>query len=125
MEPQEYPPSVSLMHETAFFRSSVTRPRSSSVTQLPFCMITVSSRAEYNALGRVDGRQYICYIMDMSKTFNINCRIDPKYRDIIDYLKLQEGGITGFVERKFEEAMDSMTDGDWNLLRAVRKMAKK
>ena len=63
--------------------------------------------------------------MDMSKTFNINCRIDPKFRDIIDYLKLQEGGITGFVERKFEEAMDSMTDADWNLLRSVRRMAKK
>lgn len=61
----------------------------------------------------------------MNKTFNINCRIDSKYRDIIDYLKLQEGGLTGFIERKFEEAVQSMTDGDWNLLRAVRKMAKK
>lgn len=28
----------------------------------------------------------------MNKTFNINCRIDPKYRDIIDYLKLQNQG---------------------------------
>ena len=61
----------------------------------------------------------------MNKTFNINCRIDPKYRDIIDYLKLQEGGITAFIEHKIEEAVQSMTDGDWNLLRAVRKMAKK
>ena len=61
----------------------------------------------------------------MNKTFNINCRIDPKYRDIIDYIKLQEGGITGFIEHKFEEAVQSMTDGDWNLLRTVRKMAKK
>lgn len=61
----------------------------------------------------------------MNKTFNINCRIDPKYRDIIDYLKLQEGGITAFIEHKFEGAVQSMTDGDWNLLRAVRKMTKK
>lgn len=73
----------------------------------------------------VDRCQHVCYIMDMSKNFNINCRIDPKYRDIIDYLKLQDGGLTGFIERKFDEAIQTMTDSDWNLLRAVRKMAKK
>lgn len=61
----------------------------------------------------------------MNKKFNINCRIDPKYRDIVDYLKLQDGGLTGFIERKFDESVQNMTDDDWNLLLAVRKMANK
>lgn len=61
----------------------------------------------------------------MSKKFNINCRMDSKYRHIIDYLKLQNGGLTGFVERKLDEAIQNMTDDDWNLLLSVRKMANK
>lgn len=68
---------------------------------------------------------HICYIRCMTKSFNINCRIDPKYRDIIDYLKLQEGGLTGFIERKFDEAAQSMTDEDWAVLKSVRRMSQK
>lgn len=67
----------------------------------------------------------ICYIHDMNKPFNINCRINIKYRDIIDYLKLQEGGLTGFVERKLDEAAQSMTDEDWAVLKSVRRMSQK
>lgn len=67
----------------------------------------------------------ICYIKGMTKSFNINCRIDPKYRDVIDYLKLQEGGLTGFIERKFEEVAGSMTDEDWAVLKSVRRMSQK
>lgn len=63
--------------------------------------------------------------MDMSKSFNINCRIDDKYKDLVAYLKLQEGGITGVIERTFEEVAARMTDEDWAVLKSVRRMSQK
>lgn len=58
----------------------------------------------------------------MSKPFNINCRIDEKYKDLVAYLKLQEGGITGYIEKHLEQDLATMTDEDWAVLKSVRRM---
>ena len=70
-------------------------------------------------------RTTICYIRGMSKSFNINCRIDDKYKDLVAYLKLQEGGITGYIEKYFEQDLATMTDEDWAVLKSVRRMSQK
>ena len=61
----------------------------------------------------------------MNKTSNINCRINPKYTDFIALLKLQEGGITGYIESKFEEDMKKVSEADWAVLKSVRRMSQK
>ena len=59
-----------------------------------------------------------------TKTFNINCRINEKYRDIVAFLKLKEGGITGAVERMLADVDKSMTPEDVAILESVRRMKK-
>lgn len=61
----------------------------------------------------------------MTKSFNINCRIHEKFTDFVAYLKLQEGGITGYIEKHFDEDMKKVTDEDWAVLKSVRRMSQK
>ena len=61
----------------------------------------------------------------MSKPFKIDCRINEKFTDFVAYLKLQKGGITGYIESKFEEDMKKVSEEDWAVLKSVRRMGQK
>lgn len=59
------------------------------------------------------------------KAFNINCRIDEKYREVVDFIKLKRGGLTEFVEAALQREMDRMAPEALELMRSVRKLVDK
>lgn len=59
------------------------------------------------------------------KAFNINCRIDEKYREVVDFIKLKRGGLTEFVEAALQREMGRMSPEALELMRSVRKLVDK
>lgn len=59
------------------------------------------------------------------KEFNINCRIDGKYRVVTDYIKLNKKSLTKFIEEKFQEVLDTIPENELELLKSVRQIGEK
>jgi hypothetical protein len=59
------------------------------------------------------------------KAFNINCRIDEKYRDVVAFIKLKRGGLTEFVEAALQKELEKMSPETIEILQNVRKLVGK
>lgn len=59
------------------------------------------------------------------KAFNINCRIDEKYQDVVAFIKLKRGGLTEFVEAALQKELEKMSPETIEILQNVRKLVGK